>query len=1064
MARCAHCGAELPAAARFCPSCGVRVEAPAATEERKLVSVLFADLVGSTAFAAGEDPERVRSVLDRFYDAMASEAAAAGGTVEKFAGDAVLAAFGAAEAHEDHAERALHAALAMQRRFAEIFGDRLALRVGVSTGEVAVGPARVGGSFLSGDVVNVAARLEQGASPGEILVSERTVAAVRGAFEFAEPRVLEAKGKEEGIPCRRLERSLALQRPRGIGVRRTAFVGRESEVELLRATYRRAASRGEPHLVSIVGEAGVGKSRLVRELWEVLAAEDPAPLRRTGRCLSYGDGITYWPVAEVVREHYGILESDAPSAVLGRLGEQRTLGLALGLDLADSHPLETRERLQAAVVELFAGLAAGGPAVVLVEDVHWAEDELLDLLDRVLREGRGPLLLLATARPELVGRRPGWGGGRRNVVTIWLEPLTRAETARLIEELLGARLPEEVLAALVERAEGNPFFVEELVGSLAEAGVLERANGAWQVREVPDAFAVPDSVHAVLAARLDRLPAAEKAALQAAAVIGRVFWAGPVRHLLAGVEADYGLLEERDFVRRNASSSLTGEEEYAFKHALTREVAYGSLPKARRGRLHAAFAEWLRETDRARDEHAPLLAYHYSEAVLPEDADLVWEGDRAEHERLRGEAVAWLRRAAELARSRYEMEEAISLLIRAAALAGDDRERALLWRDIGEVHALRYDGDAMRDALLRAIAGPLADAERADAYAFLAFQSSIRSAMWSIKLNSAYIAEWAERALELAEAGSEAYVRALLAQVNIDPGRATDGQVQAVLTAAEERADVTLRSYVLGARSQGAFERRAFHEAAEWADRRLELVPALSDPDHLCEAYECAVPTLVAVERFSEASHFASLHWELARRLSPHHRVHAVSLAAEQADALGDWDALRAETDRIVDLVAANLATPCVRNPRDLLLCAVAHLVHGDEERARELEREGDRVAGSGYESYLAVPRLRLALQRGDRARLEALLELPVERSFVWGPAEHAARLDALAALRVRDSVEREASGLAVAGTLVEPFALRALGVARGDDALLERAQARFHALGLSWHAAQSERLLSWPG
>jgi class 3 adenylate cyclase len=304
MATCTACGAQLPDGARFCPACGAAAAtAQAAAEERKLATVLFADLVGSTALADAEDPERVRARLDRFYDAMTEEIVRTGGTVESFAGDSVMAAFGAPNALEDHAERALHAALAMQRRLTELFGEALALRIGVNTGDVVIGRAREGTSFVTGDAVNVGARLEQAAAPGEVLAGERTVAAARGAFEFGDRRVVEAKGKSEGVPSRRVLRALSLMRPRGVGGMRRVFVGRESELDLLRAIFRRAVSQEEPHLVSIIGEPGLGKTRLVRELWDLLADEEPAsPLRRTGRCLAYGDGITYWPLGEILKE------------------------------------------------------------------------------------------------------------------------------------------------------------------------------------------------------------------------------------------------------------------------------------------------------------------------------------------------------------------------------------------------------------------------------------------------------------------------------------------------------------------------------------------------------------------------------------------------------------------------------------------------------------------------------------------------------------------------------------------------------------------------------------------
>jgi hypothetical protein len=631
----------------------------------------------------------------------------------------------------------------------------------------------------------------------------------------------------------------------------------------------------------------------------------------------------------------------------------------------------------------------------------------------------------------------------------------------MLDGLLSMELPTEIEELLVGRAEGNPFFLEELVGELVEAGVLERRDGSWHTRDLPEGFSVPDSVHGVLAARIDRLPATEKAALQAASVVGRLFWGGPVVHLLDGVQPRFDLLEERDFIRARGGSTIAGEHEYTIKHALTREVAYSSIPKARRGRLHAAFAGWLEPSGRAKDEHAALIAYHYSQAVRPEDADLVWGDDTDELARLRARAVEWLCRAGELARGRYEMEEAIELLTRALDLSADGREKAHILREIGSTHAFRYDGAAMVAALLRALEGPLNDAERADIYAFLAFQASIRSAMWSIRLSRELIEQWVERALELAADGSDAQLRAMVARANVEPAEMPEDELTRTEALAEARGDLLLRSHLFGARSCAAFERRRFAESADWTERRLELLSEVDDADQLCEAYESGVPVVLAVGRVDEARRLARLHHDLARRLSAHHRVHAVSLPLEIGDALGDWEALAADTERVVEMVEANLATPCVRNPRGFLLLALAHLSLGDDVRAAEFEQEAGSIAGQGYDTYLSGPRIRIALQRGDRASVEALAVLPVERSFVWGPGVFSARLDALVALGRREQIEHEAPSLLQAGTLVEPFGLRALGAARHDDDLLARADARFADLGLAWHRAQTERLLA---
>jgi class 3 adenylate cyclase len=1031
-------------------------------EERKLVTVLFADLVGSTVFAGERDPERVRGHLERFYDAMREEIELTGGTVEKFAGDAVMAVFGAPAALEDHAERALHAALAMQRRMHKLFAGELEMRVGVNTGEVVVGSPQEGGSFVTGDAVNVADRLQKAAEPGEVLAGERTAAAAAGAFEFSAERVVEAKGKPDGVVGSRVVRALRTMRPRGIGGLPRVFVGRDGELDLLQATYRRAATQSEPHLVTIVGEPGVGKSRLVRELCEALEGETPAPIARTGRCLAYGAGITYWPLGEVVREHFQLSEGAPAEEVAARLEGREILGLALGLDVApDLHPLDARERLHLAAVSLVEEVAARRPLVLVVEDIHWAEPDLLDLLERLVSDMRAPVMLLATARPEILDLRPTWGAGKRNTTLLWLDPLPVAAASQMLDEMFPTVLPDELREHVVERADGNPFFLEELLGELVDSGVLVRAEEEWVLGRRDAVFSMPDTVHAVLAARIDRLPPIEKAALQAGAVMGRTFRRAPVVHLLDAADPDFGLLEERDLVIAVRSSAPGEDPEFAIKHALTREVAYSSIPKARRGRLHAMLADWLEQGGTGLDERAPALAYHYSEAAKDEDADLVWAGEPDELARVRARAFHWLTRAGRLARGRHELDEAVELYDRAIALSTDALERALLWRAVGEAHALRYDGEGMREALLNALQGPLDDAERADTYAFLAFQSSIRSAMWSIRLNMQLIDEWATRALELAANRSEAKARALLAKANIELVGASEDLLGEAGSLADALGSLELRSFALGARTQAAFDQRRFQEAAAWSDQRLALLPGIDDPDHLCEAYEAGAPAAAAVCRFDEARRLAELHAGLAQRLSAHHRVHSVSLDLELADALGDWSQLAAQTDRALAAIQANLATPCVRNPRDLLLCGLAHLCLGDETRAAELEREALRLAGEGYESYLSGARLRIALERGDRAAAESLVELPVERALVWGPGIFAARLDAFISLGRRDLIEREAPQLVQSGTIVEPFAVRALGVARHDHELLARADARFAELGLEWHRAQTARLLA---
>ena len=996
-------------------------------------------------------------MLDRFYDAMAAEIETAGGTVEKFVGDAVMAVFGAPASLEDHAERALHAALAMQRRLHELFGETLALRIGVNTGEVVVGKPREGSSFVTGDPVNVAARLEQAAEPGEVLVGERTVATARGAFEFAERRTIQAKGKPGGVECRRLVRGLSLMRPRGVGGLRRAFVGRDEDMKVLERAYAEVEDRREPQLVTILGDAGVGKTRIVREFWERLGGRSPETVRRTGRCLSYGQGITYWPLAEVLKEHLGIFESDPPTVVLERLGSREILGLTLGLDVAHGlHPLAARDRFQDAWVEFLEEIVTERPAVVLIEDVHWGEEQLLDLLERVVRDTRGPLLLIATGRPEFLEQRPGWGA-RLHAATLELEALSSEDAVRMLDELLGGTLPAGLREVVVQRAEGNPFFVEELLGTLLDRQLLERQNGSWRLAELPSDFAVPDTVQAVVAARIDLLDPGEKQALQAASVIGRIFWAGPVYELVQEAQPDLRILEERDFIRRRPGSSVAGDREYAIKHALTREVAYASLPKAKRARLHAAFARWLERTGEERDEYAPLLAHHYAEAVRPDDSDLAWAGEEGELAELGARALAWLRRAAELAIGRFEIDDGLALLHRALALESDEAAKAALWREVGRANVFKFDGEAFWTAMLSSLEGTTDPATVADTYSVLAFQTATRAAMWKRRPDRELIAGWIDRALELSEPNAPARARALIARTYFDPERFGEAAREAS-DLADRLGDIELRSWAWGARSEAAYSRGDYHEAFDWGRRRFDIVPTVTDPDHIALIYMFGFPACLATGRFQEARWVSNAHDEVTGNLTPHHRMHAAWLLIDVEVAGGRWDVVRDLTSRAESAVAANIATPCASTVRSLLECALANVHLGNEKEARRLERSAEDLGMEGY-SFDALY-VEIAIARGDLAEVERRLGEWSPEGF-WDDIGLIARLNALVALERRAEIEEEAPAMLKPGTYLEPFALRALGYARGDHGLIKQAIERFEAMGLDWHAAKTRSVMT---
>ncbi|HEX9824850.1 MAG TPA: AAA family ATPase, partial [Actinomycetota bacterium] len=1046
---CRRCDATLPTGARFCPSCAAPVDASPPTQERKVVTTLAASLVRSSA--GNEDPERSRALADRFHEVVSAEVVRTGGIVEKLVGGAVMAVFGVPSVHEDDSERALHAALRIRARWREEAGGR-AVRIGVGTGEVAVGGSPEDGWLPTGESVNATVGLEQAAGGGEILVAERTVQAVGGAFEFGAAGAVDGRDGSTGLGCRSLNRALSLVRPRGVPGLRRVFVGREAELRQVLEAYGEAVGNGRPRLVTVTGEAGIGKSRLVAEALERLSGAAEAPIRRTGRCLPYGHALTYRPVADILREEFELSETDPPDVVLERLGERRILGLALGLDVAgDLHPMAARERLHEAFVAFLDERARERPVVVVLEDMHWAEPPLVDLVDRVCAEVRGALLLLATTRPERGGeadvvRR---GDGR----SVRLRLLTARETGRMLDEALGVTVPEVVRAAIVDRTEGNPFFVEEQIGVLIDRGLLRREAGGWAFGELPADLDLPGSVQALIGSRIDLLPANEKAGLQAASVIGRAFWVRPLRELLEGEEPDLDLLLERDFVRFNGLSAMPDDREYSFKHAVIRDVAYAGIPKSRRARLHAAFAEWLEDFGNGNDALAPMLAHHYAEAAAPDLADLAWAGREEDLAGLRAHASSWLRRAAELAIGRYEIDEAMSLLRRAIELEPPREELAGLWMAIGRAHAFKYEGEAFSVALGRALELSPDPGASAEIHAELAFQTATRFAMWVTKPATDLVDGWIDTVLRSAGAGTAERAKALIARAywhQADPGsRDAAGEAARI---AEGLGDVELRSWATGARMSASLAAGELEAARRLAEDRLDLVSGISDPDHRAEAHGSAVYPYLALGRFDDARRVVEWDRVITARLSPHHRVHALTGRIFVEEAARQWATIRDLTPEMEALVAAN-ATPCVSNPLALLDCAVAAAATGEIEESRRLENAADALGMQGYDLGMNPTRVRLALVRGERDRIGGLLEgMPPEELLGAGDAvDVTSRLDGLLALGEWEAIEREAPSLVVPGTYIEPFALRALGVARADPEMVERATERFASLGLQW-------------
>jgi class 3 adenylate cyclase/tetratricopeptide (TPR) repeat protein len=734
--RCATCGAAAPDGARFCMTCGAQLPGgePAAVtdrddrpagaaaasgtqepDERRTATVLFADLSGYTAIAENLDPESVKRLLERILSRLGEEVHAYGGYVDKFIGDNVMATFGAPVAHGDDAERAVRAGLAMQAAMDEIneplaqqHGVTFALCVGINTGEVLAG--RVGDSYtVIGDSVNVAARLQAAARLGTVTVGERTHDATRDAIEYRaldEPLALKGKAQpvhawEALAPVAARASADSVAQPA-----RAPLVGRTAELAQLNSLVERVEQRRGAHLATVIGEAGVGKSRLLQEFEQELRLGRSAPVMRRGRCLPYGSSVAYWPLGEVIRAECGIVDGDPPATAWAKLSSRLSelfeeprresggsspsrvalIARLLGIEAPEESPpaeeldaQRTREAFFAAVRSCVEGLARERPLVLVWEDIHWADEGMLDLIEHLVQWARAPVLQICLTREELLERRVGWGGVRRDATTIFLEPLGELHTRELISSLLAIDEPSESLIATVAaRAEGNPLFAEEMVRRLSE-------------QESASAAELPATVQALLAARLDSLEPFQRRLLAHAAVVGRTFWEGALAPV---VEAEGGdlqealrALREKDLVVAGEGSALAGEPELAFKHALIRDAAYEMLPKAVRAQKHFEVAQFIEQRAGERvEEVVALLAEHYGRAAqLGVELSLA----SAELEPYRANALHYMEAAGDAARAFYSNAEAFSQYQAACEqTAGDAGTLARLLEKQGDV-ALR---------------------------------------------------------------------------------------------------------------------------------------------------------------------------------------------------------------------------------------------------------------------------------------------------------------------------------------------------------------------------------------
>ena len=728
---CDRCGVENAPVARFCSSCGNRLGG-SAREERKLVSVLFVDLEGFTASSDNADPEDVRDLLESYHVGARACIEQYGGTVEKFIGDAVMAVFGAPVSHGDDAERAVRAGL---RVLEQVTARGLAARAAVNTGEAVVRVADPGSgdAIALGDVVNTASRLQSHAPPGRVLVGEATYRSTRHAIRYEARSAVSAKGKVDPV-----EAWLAVEPLPDADERSTspaAFVGRERELQVIRSVWEQAVTDRRPHVITLVGSPGVGKSRLCREVAALVERDDGQILR--GRCLPYEEKIGYHAFTQIVRQVAGIFDSDAVPVARDKLGRAveslfepdeapsrgRDLALLLGLG-ADEHAAEQRVLFFSArrLIERLGGERA---TLVVFEDIHWGASSELDLFEYLAHVRETRVMFVALARPELFDARPAWGGGITAQTRISLDPLAGDLAAELAAGLLPGA-DDETLERLVEVAEGNPLFIEELAAAATEQG------GGGEL---------PVTVRAAIAARVDSLPPNARSALLSAAVVGRTFWQDVLR-AVSGIDDLEGVLEDlerRDLIRREPTSRLEGDVEFRFKHALIRDVAYGTLPRATRRERHAATARFVEERTDA-ESLAWVLAHHWREAGEVE------------------KAVTYLLAAAAVAEQSWATDAVVDLYSTALELAGDDASRARirLRRGMALVKFVEHDA-ALVD--LEPVLSQLEGLDLLDALLYAG-----RAYLWTEQDRAAI--ETAERALELAhrlnDADGEVAATALL--------------------------------------------------------------------------------------------------------------------------------------------------------------------------------------------------------------------------------------------------------------------------------------------------------------
>lgn len=1125
---CPECGHFLSPDEPSCPVCGRRQGAPRAFLERKTVTVLFADVVGSTAVGERMDVESHQELMSAYFDAMRSEVEAAGGLVEQFVGDAVLAVFGVPIVGEDDADRAVEAADRMLDRLARFNGGRFArhglhleIRIGINTGEV-VAPASgtVPLGELAGDTLNVASRLAGRAEPGSILVSGPTARMAR-RWRFTAVGSLDLRGRSVPISAF----AVAGPSPRvGSGMSRAPMTGRAHEAALLESLLDRAGAEHRPRLVTVYGPAGIGKSRLTAEFASAASRRRPPCRVLFGRCSPYGEAVAFGALAEILaslaREGRPSAEpAEAVAALVDGLGapgfsppEGTAAALTYAAGIGDrSHfsdlpAPQVRSAIGGAWRWLLERLAAEQTLVVILEDMHWADPALLDVLERLADTVEGPVVFVCPARSGLLETRPSWGSGRANFTDVSLEPLTSSDGLDLIDWYLGPGVAAVIGKPIVDRAEGNPYFIEEIVRGLIDEGTVVKSDGEWTVvRDVGD-LEIPATVQAVISARIDRLASPEKRVLQAASIIGRTFWADAVGHLLGadstGVVQVLDALEERDLVLAgDAGEGGADEHSYRFRHALVRDVAYRTLSRRDRSRLHLAVAEWLRGgLESAPPEVIALEAHHLSMAfdgmrdAVAEDVDV---------EALRVRAMGALLAASDSALQKGAVGQAVYFARQARRHSRNALEASRAAEALGEAHFFAYQGDAAWRALKEAIdlraeeedpAGPDPEIARLCARAL---QLAVRwPGAMQARPDEVMVLRYLHLGMDHAPPRSEESIRLLTMQGFwqhafprpdedlrshlVTPEESLRSGESAVATArAMGRSD--LESAALDAVA-GCYIPRGFYAAARpYTRRRLELIGDLNDLWEIGDTYAMQGWVEFHLGDYRTAERWCSEGYERTVEEAPSLALQCLRWRSVARFRLGDWGGVRRDLALVRDLLGEEREDPPDYVSPAYAVAALVHEYRGEHVAAdavldvltghyeRRSVDDRDPLPLSQWAEFVAPILARRGLRTDARrllartrwrrrARLGLLMESWLEVAAETHNWEDAARL----LERARGiAAESGSASLAVAADAFEGR----MGAEAGDleraIALLESAVSGFDRIGAEWDAARTRVTLA---